>query len=102
MEYEESKEDKRAKGRKQFKKDVAEAVEEGNIAAKKKEKRGGWHKVKRQKKGKAGKYDGQSAADLYQKVKQKRDELLAKKGIPMKIPRSKARLVEICKKLRIK
>jgi hypothetical protein len=105
MEYEDSKEDKRAKGRKRFKKDVAEAVEEGNLAANKKgkakQKRNGWQKVKR--KGKASaKYDGVSAAELYQKVKQKRDELLAKKGIPMKIPRGKARLIEICKKLRIK
>lgn len=108
MEYDDSREDKRAKGRKRFKKDVAEAVEEGNLAANKKKgkvsKRGGWQKVKRvQGKGKkSAKYDGVSAAELYQKVKQKRDELLAKKGIPMKIPRGKARLIEICKKLRIK
>ena len=105
MEYEDSKEDKRAKGRKRFKEDVADAVEEGNSRAIKKNKRKRKKpppKMKNVAGGKPGKYDGQTATELYQKVRQKRDELLAKKGIPMKIPRGKARLMEICKKLRIK
>ncbi len=99
MEYE--KEDKKKKGkpgRKEFKEDITEAIK--NAKGKKKEKRGGWKKIKRKKKVKASRYDDMSAKELYQLVKQKRDMILGKKGIPAKIPRGKAALKEICKKIK--
>ena len=53
------------------------------------------------KKGKKSlKYDSMSAKEMYQLVKQKRDVILEKRGIPAKLPRGKAALIEICKKIK--
>ena len=53
------------------------------------------------KKGKNSlKYDSMSAKEMYQLVKQKRDVILEKRGIPAKLPRGKAALIEICKKIK--
>ena len=92
-------------GRKEFREDVAGAVKDAlkkGRKAKGKAKKSleqGWKKVKRASKGK-GKYDDISSKDLYEMVKGKRDMILQKKGIPAKIPRGRAKLIEICRKIK--
>ena len=87
MEYEQEK--KKKPTREDFKKDVTEAIKD----AKPKRK-------KRARKPKKSRYDDLSSKEMYQLVKQKRDMILQKKGIPVKIPRGKKALVEICKKIK--
>ncbi len=90
-------------GRKEFREDVAGAVKDALHSKKKGRKKGkkavskGWKKLKRPK---AGKYDDISSKDLYDLVKGKRDMILSKKGIPAKIPRGRAKLIEICRKIK--
>ncbi len=90
-------------GRKEFREDVTGAVKDAMKKGRKKGKKAknavskGWKKVKRA--GKA-KYDDISSKDLYDLVKGKRDMILSKKGIPAKIPRGRAKLIEICKKIK--
>ena len=84
-------------GRKEFREDVSEAVSSAMKKGRKKLK-----KVLKKVKGKGkGKYADFSSKELYQLVKQKRDQLLAKKGMPAKIPRGRAKLIEICKKVKL-
>ena len=87
MEYEQEK--KKKPGREEFKKDVTEAINDTKPKRK-----------KRARKAKKSRYDDLSSKEMYQLVKQKRDMILQKKGIPAKIPRGKAALVEICKKIK--
>ena len=87
MEYEQEK--GKRPGRKEFKEDVTEAIKDAKKAPK-----------KRKRKAKKSRYDDMSAKEMYQLVKQKRDMILSKKGIPAKIPRGKAALIEICKKIK--
>ena len=59
-------------------------------------------KVLKKVKGKGkGKYADFSSKELYQLVKQKRDMILEKKCIPAKIPRGRAKLIEICNKVKL-
>ena len=87
MEYEQDK--KRKPGREEFKKDVTEAIKDSKPKRK-----------PRKRKGKKSRYDDMSSKEMYQLVKQKRDFILQKRGIPAKIPRGKAALILICKKLK--
>ena len=94
-------EEKQAKpGRKEFREDVSDAVSSALKKGKKKGKKV-LKNLKGKKKGKSGKYDDFSSKELYQLVKQKRDQVLAKKGIPAKIPRGRAKLIEICRKIKV-
>ena len=79
-------------GREEFKKDLAEAIRKGT--AKKKMTYG---------KGKKGDYDGMSVADLRKLLNQKKHNLLKKAGFPDgKLPRSKAAMIALCKRLKRK
>ena len=95
MQYESEKADQQKSnkrpGREEFREDVTEAVKK---AVKKKPRK------RKPRAKKAGKFDGMSAKELYQMVKQKRDMILQKKGIPAKLPRGKAALKEICRKIK--
>ena len=88
VEHNES-ESKKKPGREEYKKDVSEAVQDAIKKSKPRKKR--WKKSK---------YDEMSAKEMYQLVKQKRDMILQKKGIPAKIPRGKKALIEICRKIK--
>ena len=57
-------------------------------------------KPKKPRKPKKSKYDQMSAKEMYTMVKQKRDLILSKKGIPAKLPRGKAALKLICLKIK--
>ena len=57
-------------------------------------------KPKGKKKG--SKYADFTTKELYQMVSQKRDMILQKKGIPKKLPRGRAALEALCKKMRLK
>ena len=85
-------ESKKKRGRQQYKEDVSDAVQDA--IKKTKPKRGRGRKVK------ASRYDDMSAKEMYMLVKQKRDQLLQKKGIPAKLPRGKAALIDICRKIK--
>ena len=97
MDYkEEDEEDKKYKGkkftRKDFKKDVKEAVQEAGKPAflKKKLKNG-------------GAYAGWSAAKLRTFLNEKKKALLIKSGFPGgTVPRAKAAMILLCKKLKRK
>lgn len=86
MEY--PKQEKKKYGKDEFKKDVEEAVVKGVKSAKPKKK--------------SSKYGALSTKELYAKVTEKRDAILQKKNIPKKIPRGRAALEALCKKLRLK
>ena len=92
MEYEQK--GKKKPGREEFKQDVTEAIK--NSKPKRRRK-----KATKGKKSKAGKYDTLSAKEMYAMVKQKRDMILSKKGIPAKLPRGKSALIDICKKIKL-
>ena len=79
-------------GRKEFREDVAGAVKDALKKGKRK-------KIVK-KTGKKGKYDDISSKELYEMVKGKRDMILQKKGIPARIPRGRAKLIEICRKIK--
>ena len=85
MEYEK---DEKKPGRKEFKQDVEESVSKAIKKNKKKPKK------------KKNKYDDLSSKEMYQMVKQKRDAILQKRGIPAKIPRGKKALILICKRIK--
>ena len=91
MEYEDERPKKKRVGRKEFKEDVEEAIK--NARKKPKKPRG-------KKAAKKYKYDDMSAKEMYTLVKQKRDMILEKRGIPAKIPRGKAALIQICKRIK--
>ena len=55
---------------------------------------------KSKRKKKKNKYDDLSSKEMYQMVKQKRDAILQKRGIPAKIPRGKKALILICKRIK--
>ena len=95
MQRDDERHEKKKPGREEFKQDMAEAVEKGTKKANAK-KRG-------QKRGKRkGKYDDLTTKELYQLVKQKRDMILEKKGIPAKLPRGRQALIDICFKIKVK
>ena len=94
MSYEE---DEKKPGRKEFKEDMADAVKKGTRHLKKKAK--AVKKVVKKLKGKK-KYDHLSTAELRELVTQKRNAVLAKAKLPMKVPRGRAKLIEICKKIK--
>ena len=98
MDYqEEKKEDARYKkqySRKDFKKDVAEAVEPVLNKAK--------PKPKKPKKGRK-QYEGMSATALRKLLNEKKKALLIKSGFPEgKIPRGKEDMISLCVKLKRK
>ena len=84
--------------------DAIKASRKGNGKGKKKPKPGvpqiadpnEKKKPKKPRKPKKSKYDQMSAKEMYTMVKQKRDLILSKKGIPAKLPRGKAALKLIC------
>ena len=95
MSYDE--ENPKKPGRKEFKEDMADAVKKGTRHLKKKAKKA----VKKVRKVlKKGKYDNLSTAELRELVTQKRNAVLAKAKLPMKVPRGRAKLIEICKKIK--
>ena len=96
----EPEEEERKPGREEFKQDVHDAVKKAVRAGKKRVKKGIKVKKLAKKFGKKSKYQDLSGKELYDLVKQKRDMILEKKGIPMKIPRGRARLMEICRKIK--
>ena len=80
---------------------VSSAIKKTRQKKGRKAKKGKKAKVIIKKKGKNSlKYDSMSAKEMYQLVKQKRDVILEKRGIPAKLPRGKAALIEICKKIK--
>jgi len=86
-------------GREEFKKDIAEAVAKGTRKGRKKTQ------VPKQTygKGKKGEYGGMSVAELRKLLNQKKHNLLMKSGFPDgKLPRSKAGMIALCKKLKRK
>jgi hypothetical protein len=99
MEYDnEDKEDKRYKkqySKKEFKQDVADAIDESKV-----------RKAKGKKKLKpkpTGKYDTWSVSQLRSKLNEKKKNLLTKAGFPEgKLPRSKNDMAALCKKLKRK
>ena len=97
---EEDKEDKKYKksyGRKEFKKDVAEAVKPELEKMKKMPKK------KAYTKGGKGSYAGWSVAQLRKHLNEKKKALLTKAGFPDgTIPRSKDAMINLCKKLKRK
>ena len=100
MQYQQ--EEAKKPGREELKQDITDSVK----SALKKGKNIG-KKVKKivkgfKRKGRKSKYDDLSAKEMYLMVKQKRDMILSKKGIPAKLPRGKAALIAICKKMKIK
>ena len=82
-------------GRKEFREDVAGAVKDALKKGKKRAK-----KIVKKTGKKTGKYDDISSKELYELVKGKRDMILQKKGIPAKLPRGRAKLIEICRKIK--
>lgn len=99
MDYKkEDNEDKRYKkqyGRKEFQKDVAEAVEP---IVNKKQKQ----PKKKQSRGRKA-YEGMSAAALRKLLNEKKKALLVKSGFPDgKIPRGKDDMISLCVKLKRK
>ena len=90
MEYEQK--GKKKPGREEFKQDVTEAIKNSKPKRRRRNAKG---------KSKAGKYDTLSAKEMYAMVKQKRDMILSKKGIPAKLPRGKSALIDICKKIKL-
>ena len=103
MDYqEEDKEDKKYKkgyGRKEFKKDVAEAVKPVVAEAKTKKT------VKKKKKAPTRRtaYAKMSAAELRKFIREKKKALLIKSGFPEGgIPRSKEAMISLCMKLKRK
>ncbi len=68
MEYEEEPQKKKRPGRKEFKEDVAEAIQKARKKLKK--------NVRPKKKAKKYKYDDMSAKEMFELVKQKRDMIL--------------------------
>jgi len=81
--------------REDFKQDVAEAVKRGLQKPK---------RVRAKKANKyAGGYDGMSVAQLRKFLNDKKRNLLTKSGFPDgKLPRSKAAMITLCKKLKRK
>ena len=106
MDYtDEDREDKKYKGkgygRKEFKKDVAEAVKPVVDEAKKKEGK----KKAPKKAGGYGKkqYQGMKASELRTLLNNKKKSLLTKSGFPDgKIPRGKDAMINLCVKLKRK
>jgi hypothetical protein len=93
MDYPKQEEKKKGKYSKdEFKKDVEDAVVKGVKSAKPRKKKG----------KKSSKYAALSTKELHQMVSGKRDLILQKKGIPKKIPRGRAALEALCKKMRLK
>ena len=96
-------------GREEFKSDVTDAIKasrKGKGKGKGK-KQPGVPQIadpnepnKKPKKPRKSKYDQMSAKEMYTMVKQKRDLILSKKGIPAKLPRGKAALKLICQKIK--
>ena len=82
-------------GRKEFKEDVEDSISKAIKKSKPKKK----PKKKTKASGK-GKYAGMSSSELYQLVKQKRNQILSRRGIPEKLPRGKAALISICKRVK--
>lgn len=85
MEYDKNEKEKKP-GRKEFKQDVEESVSKAIKKSKRKKKK--------------NKYDDLTSKEMYQMVKQKRDAILQKRGIPAKIPRGKKALILICKRIK--
>ena len=82
--------------REDFKKDLEEAVKQGTKAMK-------TAKPKDAAKGKKSGYDGMSVAELRKLLNGKKRNLLVKSGFPDgKLPRSKAGMIALCKKLKRK
>ena len=98
MEYKQ--EEKEKPGREELKEDISESVADGIKKAKPKKPRK--KAAKKPRKGKKSRYDDMTSKEMYDLVRQKRDVILAKRGIPAKIPRGKAALIAICKKMRLK
>ena len=111
MQYQAEKEQQQPKrpGREEFKSDVTDAIKasrKGKGKGKKKKPKPGVpqiadpnekkQKIPKKRKPKKSKYDQMSAKEMYTMVKQKRDFILSKKGIPAKLPRGKAALKLIC------
>ena len=92
MEY---KQDEKKPGRKEFKEDVSEAVQDAVKKGKSKVK-----KVAKKFAKKKNKYADVATKELYQLVKQKRAAILQKRGIPEKLPRGRAALISICKRIK--
>ena len=80
-------------GREELKADIEEAADKAIKKNKPKRK-------PRKRKGRKSKYDDMVTKELYQLVKQKRDAILKKKGIPARLPRGRAALISICKKIK--
>jgi len=104
MDYqEEDKEDKKYKkgyGRKEFKKDVAEAVKPVVQEAKSKKT---VKKPKKKAPTKRSAYSKMSAAELRKFIREKKKALLIKSGFPEGgIPRSKEAMISLCMKLKRK
>ena len=103
MDYqEEEKEDKKYKkgyGRKEFKKDVAEAVKPVVAEAKTKQTA----KEKKKAPARRSAYSKMSAAELRKFIREKKKALLVKSGFPEGgIPRSKEAMISLCMKLKRK
>ena len=100
MKYEESKPEhsssvgkKKKLTRADFKKDLTDAVKDGMKMK---------GKGKTKKKGK-GYYEGMSVAALRRELTTKKNSLLTKAGFPEgKLPRSKAAMIALCKRLKRK
>jgi len=109
MDYqEEDKEDKKYKksyGRKDFKKDVAEAVKPELAKAMKGKKKGGAHAApaKTMPKGTRSSYAKMKVSELRKLLNDKKKSLLVKSGFPGgTIPRSKEAMISLCIKLKRK
>lgn len=83
--------------RKKFKQDVEEAVKTGveKHVKPKKPKKPRKKRVARPKPN----YDDLKVKELYRRVKEKRDAVIAKAGFPPNLPRSRSKLVDLCKRV---
>ena len=80
--------------RKKFKQDVEEAVKTG-VQKHVKPKRPRKKRVARQKPN----YDDLKIKELYRRVKEKRDSVIAKAGFPPRLPRSRSKLIDLCQRV---
>ena len=97
MDYQEEKKFKKNKlTRKDFKQDVKEATMEANLETDKKQK-------PKQKAPSKGKYSDWKVSELRRHVNEKKRALLTKAGFPNgQVPRSKAQLITLCRRLKRK
>ena len=91
------KQDEKKPGREEFKKDVSEAVQDAVKKGRVKKVAKKFDKLAKKKKNK---YADVTTKELYQMVKQKRAAILKRRGIPEKLPRGRAALISICKRIK--